>query len=147
VAIGAGATSTRANQVVLGTSTSTYTTPGITSSASRAAQSGPTEFVTSDANGNLATDGGATFSQIQENRDAIEENRGGIALAMAMNSPYVPVDQRFALSIGAGYFEGEEATALSGAIRATETLQFEFGVGSGKSNSTVGGRVGMTASW
>jgi hypothetical protein len=53
-AIGEGATTTRDNQVVIGTKTNTYTTPGITSAASSAAQAGPLEIVTTDANGNLA---------------------------------------------------------------------------------------------
>ncbi|MBO6753518.1 MAG: YadA-like family protein, partial [Spongiibacter sp.] len=150
---GAGATTTRANQVALGTSSSTYTMPGITSQASRNAQSGPTQIVTSDANGNLATDGGATFAAIESlstesdrARRDIEENRRGIALAMAMKAPYVPTGKRFALSVGGGYFESEEAAALSAALRASESVQFEFAVGSAR-ESTVGGRVGFTAAW
>jgi len=54
-AFGNGATATRANQQVFGTATNTYTTPGITSAASKAAQTGPLQIVTSDATGNLAT--------------------------------------------------------------------------------------------
>jgi hypothetical protein len=46
---------TRANQVVVGTATNTYTLAGVTSAASLAAQSGPVSFVTSDGAGNLAT--------------------------------------------------------------------------------------------
>ena len=45
--------------MMFGTAASLYAAPGITSAASRAAQSGPTQFVTSDAAGNLAT---ANFS-------------------------------------------------------------------------------------
>ena len=41
--------------MVFGTASNTYTAPGITSSASKAAQSGPTQIVTADAGGNLAT--------------------------------------------------------------------------------------------
>ena len=39
---------------MIGTSSNTYTTPGITTNASIAAQSGPLSVVTTDANGNLA---------------------------------------------------------------------------------------------
>jgi autotransporter adhesin len=53
-AIGNGATTTRNNQVVVGTATNTITTPGVTSNASIAAQSGPLSVVTTDSNGNLA---------------------------------------------------------------------------------------------
>jgi trimeric autotransporter adhesin len=54
-AVGTGATTTRANQQSFGTAANTYTLAGITSGASKAAQSGPIQIVTSDANGNLAT--------------------------------------------------------------------------------------------
>ena len=64
-AFGAGATATRANQMAVGTATNTYTTAGITSNASRAAQTGPLEVVTTDAKGNLASDGGALQRQIE----------------------------------------------------------------------------------
>ena len=55
-AIGYGAATTRANQMMLGTTTNTYTASGITSAASRAAQSGERQFVTTDSSGNLASD-------------------------------------------------------------------------------------------
>ena len=63
-AIGNGAVATRDNQVVIGTASNTYTAPGITSAASKAAQSGSVQVVTSDANGNLATDGGAISNNL-----------------------------------------------------------------------------------
>ena len=53
-AIGAGARATRANQVAVGTGSSTYTLGGVASAASRAQQSGPAYFATTDAQGNLA---------------------------------------------------------------------------------------------
>src|SRR5207245_5429474 len=52
-AFGSGAIVTRANQQVFGTATNTYTMPGIASGASQSTQSGPTQFVTTDAAGNL----------------------------------------------------------------------------------------------
>src|SRR6201998_4673755 len=68
-AIGTGAATSRANQQSFGTALNTYTMAGITSAASTAAQTGPTQIVTSDAGGNLATNtaaglGLATTSQI-----------------------------------------------------------------------------------
>ncbi len=54
-AFGNGATATRANQQVFGAASNTYTMGGITSAASKAAQSGPVQVVTSDSGGNLAT--------------------------------------------------------------------------------------------
>jgi hypothetical protein len=54
-AIGAGASTTAPNQMSFGTASNTYTMLGITSPASKAAQTGPLQIVTSDAGGNLAT--------------------------------------------------------------------------------------------
>jgi autotransporter adhesin len=54
IALGRGVTTARAGQVLVGTAGNTYTLPGITSAASLAAQTGATNFVTTDANGNLA---------------------------------------------------------------------------------------------
>ena len=45
-AIGAGAVTTAPNQMLFGTASSTYVAPGITSAASRAAQSGALQIVT-----------------------------------------------------------------------------------------------------
>lgn len=67
VALGAGAETTRSDQIALGTGSSTVTVSGIASDASRAAQGGPVELVTADANGNLATDDGASLAQITQN--------------------------------------------------------------------------------
>lgn len=55
MAIGYQAETTRENQVMVGNEDNTYTLAGINSAASKAAQSGPFYFVTSDSDGNLAT--------------------------------------------------------------------------------------------
>ena len=111
-------------------------------------------MVTTDASGNLASDGGATWAAMTQNRsdivrnsEDIERNSRGVALAMALKSPFVPLDRKFALSIGVGAFEGESAAALSAAFRASEKLQYEFAIGTGTSGTGIGGRAGMTAVW
>ena len=53
-ALGAAARAGRANLMVLGTSASTYTLPGVASAASRTAQFGAVQLLTTDAAGNLA---------------------------------------------------------------------------------------------
>ena len=58
-ALGANSTATLANQFVFGTSVTTYVLPGITSASSLARQGAVDGLVTTDANGNLASDGGA----------------------------------------------------------------------------------------
>src|SRR5690606_34691961 len=79
-AFGANAVATMSNQQVFGTKANTYTTPGITSGLSRSRQSGPLEVVTSDAHGNLATDGGEIYKKL-------DEAEAGIAIAIAMENP------------------------------------------------------------
>jgi hypothetical protein len=79
-AFGAGATATRANQQVFGTTSNTYTMGGITSAASKTAQTGAKELVTTDADGNLASDGGALQSQVDGNTADIATNSANIAI-------------------------------------------------------------------
>ena len=154
MALGSGAQTTAANQVVIGGATNTYTTPGIASAASRAAQVGPVEIVTSDANGNLATDGGA-FSgalgsisgDVRRNRDDIRENRDGVAMALAMQAPSLAGAENFALSGAFGAYAGSTAFAASGAVRISPNAQLDAGLGVGFDENRVGGRVGVTFKW
>lgn len=74
-ALGADAVSTDDHQVTLGTSEDTISAPGITSQLSKDRQTGPIEIVTSDSEGRLATDGGATHTAIQGNALAIGQNK------------------------------------------------------------------------
>lgn len=100
VAIGAGARTTRAGQVAVGTAASTYTLAGLPSDASRAAQSGPTQFVTTDGNGNLAGSGygPSSIATLSNRVDTIgqyaaetrREAREGVATALAMPTASMP---------------------------------------------------------
>ena len=153
-AFGNGATATRANQQVFGTGSNTYTLPGLTSAASTAAQSGPLGLVTTDGAGNLASDGGSTFAgiaangrDIRANRKDIRRNEEGIALALAMESPFVPLSQSSAIAAGFGVFRDSSAFALSGAFRVDDNVQFSAGLGVGLDHSSVGARVGVIFSW
>ena len=80
--------------MVFGTKDDTYRTPGITSNLSKNRQSGPLEVVTSDAGGNLATDGGQIFDdlnglnhRVDSAQPALDEAFAGVALAMASMDP------------------------------------------------------------
>src|SRR5690606_34411280 len=88
---GAGAVSTGVNQMVLGTGMHRYTAPGIATAWSRSFQSGPLEVVTSDAGGNLATDGGSIFRRL-------DEHTSGIALAMSMQNPDLVGPETFGIA-------------------------------------------------
>ncbi len=167
VALGAGVTTTRANQVAIGTAGQTYTLAGIASVSSLAAQSGPTGFVTTDANGNLAATsiGPGTVAALEgrvgslENRAAsLEGNviqlrrdmkRGfeGTAIAMAMGGAILPPGKNYALSGGWGTFRGENAFAVSGVARLSDNVFAQGGVGFGTDRGGVGGRAGLTFAW
>jgi hypothetical protein len=168
-AIGQGATVTRANQVAIGTGTNTYTLSGITSAASLSAQSGPTSFVTTDANGNLAT---STFnpaslaslqpqitslqsqvtslqSQVLDNR---MEARTGTAVALAAGSmPALQPGRKFALSAGYGNFEGANAFGIGATALLYDGKGFAIvgnvGGAVGIERSAGGGRGAVSVQW
>jgi hypothetical protein len=152
-AIGQGAATTRANQMVFGTAANTYTAPGITSAASAAAQTGATQLVTSDASGNLATESASTivasspaFQSLQQD---VKKNTQGVGVAIAMGSGVgsLPPGQNFGVAVNWGTFEGLNAVAASGTARLYDSLYFNGSVGVGCNEGTVGGRAGLAYSW
>jgi autotransporter adhesin len=161
-AIGSGVTTTRANQVAVGTATNTYTLAGVTSAASLAAQSGPTQVVTTDAFGNLAAAGFSAqdISSLQAQANSLQsqignlqsqvtynlrEARSGIASALAASNLHY--DQRpgkASVALAAGNFRGQSALAggLGYAVSdrwrvnasfSTSTYQGDFGAAVGSS--------------
>jgi trimeric autotransporter adhesin len=113
-AIGGGATTTRAGQVMIGTAANTYTMPGVTSAASRAAQSGPTRVLTTDAAGNIATSNvdinriGADISNLRS------ETRKGIAAAMSMTAaPKPSAPGKTSWSTNVATYRGEMSTSFA----------------------------------
>jgi hypothetical protein len=154
VAIGAGAVATRPNQVVLGTADYTYTTPGITSAASKAAQIGPAQFVTTDAFGNLASDGGLIQSQINALGRRESQLADGIAISLALAQPIFQPDQQFAMRLGWGNFDGSNGVGIAAAgvlnrgyWGSTSAIILDGGVGVGTDERMVAGRAGLTFGW
>jgi autotransporter adhesin len=140
VAIGNGATVTRANQQMFGTAANTYTMPGITSAASRAAQSGPTQVVTSDAGGNLATstlsglgiasttDLAAINAQLAAQQNQINVNqreaRAGTALALAASGlHYDTRPGKASVAAAFGNFKGQSGLAVGLGYALNQTLR------------------------
>lgn len=82
VAIGNDAAATRTNQVMLGSATSTYTLAGVTSAASRGQQGAVVGLLTTDANGNLASDGGAIQASVADHEVRITGLEGGVSQEM-----------------------------------------------------------------
>jgi hypothetical protein len=149
---GNGAVATLENQFMLGTSNHTYTAPGITSNLSRSRQSGPLEVVTSDANGNLATDGGALFRRLDNFDQDVDRLESGVAIAMSAVGPDLTGAERFGLSLNWGGFEG--ASAIGGGATAVvwrgngSRFALTGGIGVGlEGEDAVGGRAGGQWTW
>jgi hypothetical protein len=149
-AFGVGAKAARDNQQVFGTATNTYTMPGLTSAASRAAQSGPTQVVTTDAFGNLGTTAPSTLglaSGVDLTR-VIRKANTGISMAFALAGvPTLLPGKKFALSANWGTFESENGAALSGALRVYRDMQLNASFAYGFRENVPGGRVGVSYQW
>lgn len=153
IAIGAGATATRPRQVAIGTAASTYSLPGLTSGASRAAQSGPTQVVTTDAAGNLAAlpvdltgldqriDGVAAYA-----REGRREARQGIAAAMAMTAAAMPSRPgRTSWSGNTATYKGEWAAGFAMAHRLDMAIPVAINAGLSLTGNSFGGaRMGLS---
>jgi hypothetical protein len=151
-AFGAGAIVTRINQQVFGTGTNTYTFPGLPSAASTAALSGPTALVVTDASGNLAAVTVKGLSSASFVRNGVltlgtSDTRKaftGVAMAFAMvGSPTVMPNERIALSVNWGTYEGANGSAVSAAMRIYRSVQLNGSFAFGFTDNTPGGRVGL----
>ena len=152
---------------MFGAATNTYTAPGITSAASKAEQTGPTQIVTSDAGGNLATStlaglGLATNTDIAAINSQLDSMNGrindlytrsnkayaGVAMAFAMaDVPTVMPGEHLAMTMNYGTFEGESGLAVNAAYRLANNVQLAGGIGYGPNEGIVGGRVGLRVAW
>ena len=159
-AFGNGATTTRANQQVFGTSGNTYTTPGITSTASKAAQGAPTHIVTSNPGGDLAaytfselglasaSELNALNSRVTRIGEQADKALTGVAMAFAMaGAPTLLNGETFAMTANWGTYEGENGLAMNAAIRLSKRAQLSGGVAYGVNENLAGGRVGVRVGW
>lgn len=160
MAIGQNVQAARNDQIIIGSTNNTYTLAGIGSAASRTAQGTPTHFVTSNANGDLAaytaaelglaspSDVAAINTRLGAHEARIKSNTEGIAIALAMaGTPIVMPRERFAMSANWGNFEGSHGFAAALAMRVTENVQINGGLGFGSTEGTVGGRAGVRVGW
>lgn len=75
--------------------------------------------------------------------DAIE----GSAVSLALQPAFVEQGKSFGAAVNVGTFGGATALGFSGAVRITDGLTVNGGVGVGLTNGTVGGRAGANFSW
>lgn len=151
-ALGNGATTTRANQVAIGTGSNTYTMAGVASDASRAAQVGATQVLTTDAYGNIASadvDLGQMKSDISSLKrttdDIRKEERRGIATAMAMAATPTPsAPGRTAWATNVASFAGQMAGSFAVAHRVDIDYPLTVSAALGYSpGAPAGVRVGV----
>jgi hypothetical protein len=109
------------------------------------------EVLTSDAAGNLATDGGHIFRRL-------DENAAGVALAISMENPDLTGDERFGVATHWGGFEGANALSLSmtGVLghdfvsrgdRVAVSGGFGVGFNDDAGDDVWGGRAGVQWTW
>ena len=123
--------------------------PGIASGASAAVQGPVHGLVTTDAQGNLASDGGALQGQVDRIEGTTEENSEGIAMALAMSGalPELLTGETMAVAGHWGTFEGENGVAFGARVRVSDGFSLAGGVGAGLDNGSVGGTVGGRFGW
>ena len=142
-----------------GTASNTYTMTGIASAASAAAQTGPTQIVTSDASGNLATaslaslglasaaDVSAINARLDDLSTRSSKAYAGVAMAFAMGAPTVLPNETFVATFNWGTFQGAHGLAVSGAYRVSNNIQLNGGVAFSPNQSVAGGRAGVRLGW
>lgn len=157
-AIGTGATTSRANQQSFGTAANTYTLAGVTSGASKAAQNGPLQVVTSDASGNLATtplaglttDLSGINRQLADLSGQIQVVKRGIAAAAAVAYVATPsAPGRTTFAINGSLFDTTGGVGFAFAHRFANTsmpVYFSGAYGNGGGREHVG-RAGISWEW
>ena len=70
--------------------------------------------------------------------------RGIAAVTAIADIPTVDYNKRFAIGVGMGNFEGENALAIGASLRATESLTFKASVGKSGSEATYGAGAALS---
>jgi autotransporter adhesin len=86
-------------------------------------------------------------SQINDTNKRVDNANAGVAMAMAMGGGGLPEKKKYALGVNYGTFAGQNAFALSSALRLSENLVASGAIGYGVDQGQVGGRVGLQVAW
>ena len=70
--------------------------------------------------------------------------RGIAAVTAIADIPTVDYNKWFAIGVGMGNFEGENALAIGASLRATESLTFKASVGKSGSEATYGAGAALS---
>ncbi|MEL7111687.1 MAG: YadA-like family protein [Pseudomonadota bacterium] len=83
----------------------------------------------------------------QSNRQ-IEQNSRGIAIANALaGSTWLQSNESVAFSLNAGYFDGSNALAFSGAARLHRKWSANLAIGTAPERGEIGARAGLRVGW
>ena len=169
-AVGANAETTRANEVALGSAGSSVRVGDI--AASTAAQVGPVDVVTVDANGTLGRQQAASAQSVADTRVAMSHlaaiseaqfgaledrlgdlsfrlddvdraTRGGIAAAMAMGGMMVVPDSTVSINMNLATYRGEQGFAGGVVARVAPRVYVSGAVTGSTQKKSTGGRVGV----
>ncbi|MEM9029071.1 MAG: hypothetical protein AAGC70_11945 [Pseudomonadota bacterium] len=86
-------------------------------------------------------------SEVNKALKEIDENREGIAVAMAMSGLVLPAGRDYAVAVNWGHWDGKSALAGQTALKLNNTFTFIGAVGVGTDSGKAGGRLGFVASW
>ena len=127
---------------------------GITSNASKAAQSGPLQLVTTDANGNLASDGGAFQRQVNQLMQDDKKLQAGVAMASALPHSVVLPGEKVAFDVNWANFAGSNAVGFDAAVKLGQlgdiNVQANAGgsfAGDGSSKGSGIAKAGLRFGW
>ena len=88
------------------------------------------------------------LSSVRSRVDRVEdEATKGISIANAMEVFLPDPDKVFRVTVGAGFYDNEQAVGITGAGRVHESTALFFGVGSDVEFDEVGGKVGVSFQW
>jgi hypothetical protein len=72
----------------------------------------------------------------------------GVAMAFAMAGvPTLMPNERFAATMNWGNFQSANGLAVNAAMRISNNVQFNAGIGYGPDQNLVGSRVGLRVGW
>jgi hypothetical protein len=93
--------------------------------------------------GTLQGQVGTLFDLAKQNRQGIKAANGGVAMALAMESPAVPSGKSFAISGGVGNFKGQTSLSMALSVAVGEAATVSAGVGYSVNQKDVGTRAGF----
>jgi hypothetical protein len=104
--------------------------------------------------GNLNSTADRLQTQIDQLDRRDDDLAEGIAISLALDQPFFHAGQTFAINLGWGGYDGQNAVGLTaagiidrGGLGPTSTTTLHGGVGAGTGNGQVAGKAGLSFGW